>query len=139
MLLPLLASCGNEKEEKGEVGEANAYLAEPIELDLAENELLMDIIEVDGLLRATVGVTSDELTKKYGTGFRKPYQTEYRYFDMELKEDETKREPTPSFYQIGQASDPYLDLTVGGEPFSAWKALFVLLIVTGVVGLKLAH
>ncbi|MCQ2445683.1 MAG: hypothetical protein MJ141_02195 [Clostridia bacterium] len=117
MILPVRASCAAEKEREGEGGVADTYLAEPVELDLAENELLMDIIEVDGLLRATVGVTSEELTKKYGTGLGTPYQTEYRYFDMEYKEDETKREPTPSFYQIAQSSDPSLGLTVGGEPF----------------------
>jgi len=40
---------------------------------------------------------------------------------------------------IGAVLTVAYSAAVGGEPFSAWKALFVLLIVTGVVGLKLAH
>ncbi|MBR4865775.1 MAG: hypothetical protein IKU11_03740, partial [Clostridia bacterium] len=104
-------SCGRREEE------ADTYLGEIVDLNLSENETILDIIEVDGELRATVGVTSEEMAAKYGTEYDTPYKTEYRYYDLEFVEDADKREPTASFYQIGQASDPALGLTIGGEPY----------------------
>ncbi|MBQ2748711.1 MAG: hypothetical protein IJF34_02900 [Clostridia bacterium] len=115
MTASLLASCSKVHEEAD--GAADTYLGENVDLGLAENETLMDIIEVDGELRATVGVTSEEMTTKYGTEYGTPYKTEYRYYDMEFVEDTAKREPTASFHQIAQHYDPSLNLTIGGEPY----------------------
>ena len=111
----LLASCSERKDKEAET--ADTYLGENVDLGLTENETLMDIIEVDGELRATVGVTSDEMTAKYGTEYGTPYKTEYRYYNMEFVEDTAKREPTASFHQIAQHYDPSLNLTIGGEPY----------------------
>ena len=78
----LLVSCSGREEEI-----ADTYLGETVDLGLSENEYLFDVIEVDGELWATVGVTSDEVAAKYGTdygvGFIIPYKTEYRYYDMD--------------------------------------------------------
>ncbi|MBE6998980.1 MAG: hypothetical protein E7428_02205 [Ruminococcaceae bacterium] len=115
LLVSLFSSCGNG-ERTGEP-DNNNYLGENVDLGLSENETLMDIIEVDGELRATVGVTSDEMVAKYGTEYGTPYKTEYRYYDMEFVEDTAKREPTASFHQIAQHYDPSLNLTIGGEPY----------------------
>ena len=115
MTASLLASCSERKDKEAET--ADTYLGENVDLGLAENETLMDIIEVDGELRATVGVTNEEMTTKYGTEYGTPYKTEYRYYDMEFVEDTAKREPTASFHQIAQHYDPSLNLTIGGEPY----------------------
>ncbi|MBE7000831.1 MAG: hypothetical protein E7428_11685 [Ruminococcaceae bacterium] len=115
MTSSLLASCSKGKEKVSEI--ADTYLGENVDLGLAENEKLMDIIETDGEIRATVGVTSDEMVAKYGTEYGTPYKTEYRYYDMEFVEDTAKREPTASFHQIAQHYDPSLNLTIGGEPY----------------------
>jgi len=118
MTLSLLASCSGGKE-KSET--ADTYLGETVDLGLGKNEKLMDIIEVDGELRATVGVTSEEMEAKYSSDYplenNTPYQTEYRYYNMAFVEDTAKREPTVPFYQIAQASDPSLNLVLGGEPY----------------------
>ncbi|MBQ2749898.1 MAG: hypothetical protein IJF34_08960 [Clostridia bacterium] len=111
----LLASCSERKDKEAET--ADTYLGENVDLGLAENETLMDMIEVDGELRATVGVTSEEMEAKYGTEYGTPYKTEYRYYSMEFVEDTAKREPTASFHQIAQHYDPSLNLTIGGEPY----------------------
>jgi len=115
----LLASCseGSEGQEKAD-GAADTYLGENVDLGLSENEKLMDIIEVDGELRATVGVTSEEITTKYGTEYGIPYKTEYRYYDMAFVEDTAKRESTAVFHEVGQSDS----LIFGGEPFEKDEA-----------------
>ena len=115
MTASLLASCSSGGEESES---ANTYVGENIDLGLSENEKLMDIIEVDGELRATVGVTSDEMTAKYGTEYGTPYKTEYRYYDMEFVEDAKKRESTAVFHEVGQSDS----LIFGGEPFEKDEA-----------------
>ncbi|MBQ2749899.1 MAG: hypothetical protein IJF34_08965 [Clostridia bacterium] len=114
----LLASCSGKA---GETENADTYVGENVDLGLAENEKLMDIIEVDGELRATVGVTSEEMEAKYGTDYlleyNTPYKTEYRYFNMAFVEDIAERADTVPFYQIAQAADPSLNLVLGGEPY----------------------
>jgi len=112
----LLVSCSGREEEIADI-----YLAEKVDLGLSENEYLFDVIEVDGELRATVGVTSEEVAAKYGTDygidFIIPYQTEYRYYTMDFLEDTAKRETTAPFFQIAQVSDPSMNLVIGGEPY----------------------
>ncbi|MBR4865968.1 MAG: hypothetical protein IKU11_04735, partial [Clostridia bacterium] len=117
MTASFLASCSG----KGKAETADIYLGEIVDLGLSENETILDIIEADGELRATVGVTSDEMAARYGTdygvGFIIPYKTEYRYYDMDFLEDTGKREATTPFFQIAQDSDPTMNLVIGGEPY----------------------
>ncbi|MBE7000331.1 MAG: hypothetical protein E7428_09120 [Ruminococcaceae bacterium] len=111
MTLSLLASCSGGKE-KSET--ADTYLGETVDLGLGKNEKLMDIIEVDGELRATVGVESNEINATYGIDKGIPYKTEYRYYDMAFVEDVSKRESTTAFHEVGRVDD----LVFCGEPYA---------------------
>ncbi|MBQ2750583.1 MAG: hypothetical protein IJF34_12445, partial [Clostridia bacterium] len=76
------------------------------------------IIEVDGELRATIGVEKREIegtevSPVNGT----PYLTEYRYFSMDFLENTQKREATNAKYEASLYYDPAVDLVFGAEPF----------------------
>ena len=111
MTASLLVSC-SQKSKEGET--ADTYLGENVELGLAESETLMDIVEVDGELRATVGVESNEINATYGIDKGIPYKTEYRYYDMAFVEDVSKRESTTAFHEVGRVDD----LVFCGEPYA---------------------
>lgn len=120
MTSSLLASCGEKTKGISDGPETitiyENYKGFAVDLGLSENEVVMDIIEADGELRATIGVTSDEAEAIYGTGYGNPYQTEYRYYSTGYIEDVSKREKTVSSYEVAVCADPETELVFGGEP-----------------------
>ncbi|MBQ2750562.1 MAG: hypothetical protein IJF34_12330 [Clostridia bacterium] len=120
MTASLLASCsggGESKNTPAEVGEIpvyDHYKSEKIDLGLAENETVFDIIEIDGQLRATIGVLDPEY--KLVEGSYTPYRTEYRWYSMDFVEDTAKREKTKAHQEIIRVADPNVDFALGGEP-----------------------
>ena len=122
MTASLLASCGRTTGESSAktktVAMYDEYTAKTVDLGLAENEILMDIIEIDGKLRATIGVTSADIRNTYGLAANgTPYMTEYRYYSMDYMENEATREKTKSFHQVALLPDPNVDIILGGEPY----------------------
>ena len=122
MTASLFASCGSTTGESytksKTVAMYDEYTAKTVDLGLTENEILMDIIEIDGKLRATIGVTSEDIRNTYGLAANgTPYMTEYRYYSMDYMENEATREKTKSFHQVALLSDPNVDIILGGEPY----------------------
>ncbi|MBQ2750240.1 MAG: hypothetical protein IJF34_10695, partial [Clostridia bacterium] len=95
-----LTSCmGNAYKENGElqsrVSTYDKYVGNIINLGLAENETILDIIEVDGELRATIGVETWEIEGIVVSGVAgTPHITEHRYYDMDFVENAEKRQKT---------------------------------------------
>ncbi|MBR6764020.1 MAG: hypothetical protein IKM13_09760, partial [Clostridia bacterium] len=120
MTASLLASCSGGGEKEGTVVDVGGipvyehYISQKVDLGLAENETVFDIIEINGQLRATIGVLDPECdTFEYaGT----PYLTEYRWYSMDFVEDTAKREKTKAHQEIIRVSDPNVDFVLGGEP-----------------------
>ncbi|MBQ6991202.1 MAG: hypothetical protein IJN58_09110, partial [Clostridia bacterium] len=92
------------------------YASREIDLGLTRDETILNVIEVDGEIRATIGVNEHPYVR--GETDTIPYRTEYRYYDMEYAEvDPARREKTKSYHEIAFVSDPSVDFVVGGEPF----------------------
>ncbi|MBQ2750148.1 MAG: hypothetical protein IJF34_10225, partial [Clostridia bacterium] len=90
----------------------------PADLGLTQDEVVMDILEIDGELRATIGVAVQEIDGKAVTlTSGTPYLTEHRYYDMDFVEDVEKREKTASGQEASVYYDSAVDLVFGGEPF----------------------
>jgi hypothetical protein len=99
MIVQLLASCSGEGGKKEDTPKTIAtydeYVGSLVDLGLSDGEIVMDIIEVDGELRATIGVEvkereldGKEISHMYGI----PYLSERRYYSMEFEEDTAKRD-----------------------------------------------
>ncbi|MBQ6990081.1 MAG: hypothetical protein IJN58_03400, partial [Clostridia bacterium] len=88
-----------------------------VDLGLSENEVIYDIIEIDGMLRATVGVLAPDFDpdnpEEY---FGRPYPTEHRWYGLDYVEDSSKREKTVAYHEITFPTDPNVDFVFGGEP-----------------------
>ena len=90
MTASLLASCSGSGESENTPAEVDGipvydhYKSQKVDLGLGENETVFDIIEMDGMLRATIGVLDPEcdLSEYNGT----PYLTEYRWYSMDFVE-----------------------------------------------------
>ncbi|MBR6763663.1 MAG: hypothetical protein IKM13_07945 [Clostridia bacterium] len=123
MTASLLASCsgGGKKEDTLKtIATYDEYVGSLVDLGLSDGEIIMDILEADGELRATIGIENKkleidgiEVSHYYGT----PYLTERRYYNMSFVEDMRKREKTTSKYEVSLYYDPTVDLVLGGEPF----------------------
>ena len=118
----LLASCksGGEEETVTEVDGIpvfDQYKSRKVDLGLSENEVIYDIIEIDGMLRATVGVLAPDFDpdnpEEY---FGRPYPTEHRWYGLDYVEDSSKREKTVAYHEITFPTDPNVDFVFGGEP-----------------------
>ena len=129
MTASLLASCSGEAEEISDepktVAVYDDYVANTIDLGLAEDEAVMEVIEVDGKIRATIG-TGGNKTELDGIEIERsrnafeinePYFTEHRYYDMDFVEDTQKREKTKSTHEVALLADPAVDFVYGAEPF----------------------
>ncbi|MBQ2750336.1 MAG: hypothetical protein IJF34_11180, partial [Clostridia bacterium] len=86
MTASLLASCSGGGEKENTVTDVEGipvyeyYKSQKIDLGLAENETVFDIIELDGQLRATIGVADPDFDPEKYSGT--PYLTEYRFYSM---------------------------------------------------------
>ncbi|MBR6764754.1 MAG: hypothetical protein IKM13_13535 [Clostridia bacterium] len=129
MTSSLLASCSGEADEASDepktVAVYDDYVANTIDLGLAEDEAVMEVIEVDGKIRATIG-TGGNKTELDGIEIERsrnafeinePYFTEHRYYDMDFVEDTQKREKTKSTHEVALLADPAVDFVYGAEPF----------------------
>ena len=124
MTASLLASCSGEAEKSSDepktIATYDDYVANTIDFGLGDGETLMEIIEIDGELRATVGIADmdedlDGIYRHPVPGI--PYETEHRYYNMEFAEDTSKRESTISSHEVALFADPTVDFVFGGEPF----------------------
>ena len=119
----LLASCSGEGGKRKEgpqktIATYDDYVGSPADLGLTQDEVVMDILEIDGELRATIGVAVQEIDGKAVTlTSGTPYLTEHRYYDMDFVEDVEKREKTASGQEASVYYDSAVDLVFGGEPF----------------------
>ena len=119
MTASLLASCSGGGEKENTVTDVEGipvyeyYKSQKIDLGLAENETVFDIIELDGQLRATIGVADPDFDPEKYSGT--PYLTEYRFYSMDFVEDTAKRERTKAHQEIIRVSDPNVDFVLGGE------------------------
>ena len=120
MTASLLASCSGggageaqtpEKEEN-QIPVYSKYKSQEVDLGLTENETVLDIIEVNGELRATIGVAETPALR-----MRCIYLTEHRYYNLSYGEDAVKREKTNATHEVTFVSDPNVDFVFGGEPF----------------------
>jgi len=106
------------KELQSRVSTYNNYVGNIINLGLAENETILDVIEVDGELRATIGVENWEIGGIIVSGVAgTPYITEHRYYDMDFVENTEKRQKTISPYEASVYYNSSVDLAFGAEPF----------------------
>ncbi|MBQ4625532.1 MAG: hypothetical protein IJB51_13425, partial [Clostridia bacterium] len=125
----LLASCSSGGEEPSVEGNDEVvekddappvfdhYKSGEVDLGLSENEVIYDIIEVDGMLRATIGVLDpnfDPLFPAEYFGF--PYLTEHRWYSLDYVVDTAKSEKTVAYHDIAFPDDPTIDFVFGGEP-----------------------
>ena len=135
----LLVSCGSEKAESEEavtevegtpvlevdgvpvskvdgVPLFHQYKSREVDLGLEENETFYDIIEIDGQLRATIGILDPNWDPEHPEEYRgKPYPTEHRWYSPDYVEDTTKREKTDSYHELTFPTDPTVDWVYGGE------------------------
>ncbi len=116
----LLASCSkgeneNTATEVDGIPVYEKYASREIDLGLTRDETILNVIEVDGEIRATIGVNEHPYVRDIDD--TTPYRTEYRYYDMDYVEDTVKREKTRTYHEIAFVSDPSVDFVVGGEPF----------------------
>ena len=123
MTASLLASCSWGGESEDAVTEVDGipvfdqYKSRKVDLGLSENETLFDIIEVDGELRATVGVLDPNWDPDHPEEYiGLPYLTEHRWYSLDYAEDTTKREKTVAYHEITFPADPNVDFVFGGEP-----------------------
>ena len=135
LTLPLLASCGSGKagnEENSLVTEVDGvtvtkedgipvydqYKARVVDLGLSKKEKIFDIIEIDGELRATVGVEASDYNPEDRTKYIYyfvPYLTEHRWYSPDYVEDVSRREKTEVFHEITFPSDPNSEFVFGGD------------------------
>ena len=128
MTASLLASCSGEADEASDepktISVYDDYVAKTIDLGLAEDEAVMEVIEVDGKIRATIGTGGDKteidgieivLTNNFFDIYE-PYFTEHRYYDADFTEDTQKREKTKSTHEAALLNDPAVDFVYGAEP-----------------------
>ncbi|MBQ4625286.1 MAG: hypothetical protein IJB51_12170 [Clostridia bacterium] len=120
MTSSLLASCTkganeNTVTEVEGIPVYDKYASREIDLGLTRDETILNVIEVDGEIRATIGVNEHPYVRDIDD--TTPYRTEYRYYDMDYVENTAKREKTRSYHEIAFVSDPTVDFVVGGEPF----------------------
>ncbi|MBQ4624901.1 MAG: hypothetical protein IJB51_10230, partial [Clostridia bacterium] len=113
---------GNAYKENGElqsrVSTYDKYVGNIINLGLAENETILDIIEVDGELRATIGVETWEIEGIVVSGVAgTPYITEHRYYSMDFVENAEKRQKTSAPHEASVYYNSSVDLIFGAEPF----------------------
>ena len=112
MTASLLASCSGEGGEKPKresdksIPIYDSYAGSVVDIGLTENETVLDIIEVDGELRATIGVTNVKIEEIYGAGLGTPYQTEYRYYSADFVENSSKREKSIATHEITTLKSP---------------------------------
>ena len=117
----LLASCksGGEEETVTEVDGIpvfDQYKSRKVDLGLSEDEVIYDIIEIDGMLRATIGVLDPNYDPEHPEEYLGlPYPTEYRWYSLDYVEDTSKREKTLSYYEITFTADPSVEFALGGE------------------------
>ncbi len=122
MTASLLASCSRGEREETVTEEDgipvyDKYTTREIDLGLGEEEILLDIIEANGELRATVGI-HDPLD--YGGAFEGFfYPTERRWYSMDYVEDTEKREKTVAHHELTFVCDPAVDFVVGGEHYDS--------------------
>ncbi|MBR4867154.1 MAG: hypothetical protein IKU11_10705, partial [Clostridia bacterium] len=123
MTASLLASCngGGEEETVTEVDGIPVfehYKSSKVDLGLSENEVIYDIIEIDGMLRATVGVLDPNWDPLFPDEYvGRPYPTEHRWYSLDYVEDTAKREKTTAYHEITFVSEPSVDFVFGAEPF----------------------
>ncbi|MBR6763789.1 MAG: hypothetical protein IKM13_08595 [Clostridia bacterium] len=120
MTSSLLASCSkgeneNTATEVDGIPVYDKYASREIDLGLTRDETILNVIEVDGEIRATIGVNEHPYVRDVDD--TTPYRTEYRYYSMDYVENTAKREKTRSYHEIAFVSDPSVDFVVGGEPF----------------------
>ncbi len=122
MTASLLASCSGEGGKKENTPKTIAtydeYVGSLVDLGLADDEIVMDVIEKEGEILSIIGtkvqeIDGKEITLTNGT----PYLTEHRYYSMDFVENTVKREKTVSPYEVSLYYDPTIDLVLGGEPF----------------------
>ncbi len=122
MTASLLASCSGGGEKEGTVTEVDGipvfdqYKSRKVDLGLSEDEVIYDVIEIDGMIRATVGVLDpnwDPLFPEEYIG--RPYITEHRWYSLDYVEDTAKREKTVAYHEITFPADPAVDFVFGGE------------------------
>ncbi len=125
MMMSLLASCQKGEDVKSSADEDDlslrgTYKTQRVDLGLAEGEILIDIIEVDGKLRATVGVPDPN---DYGNEFDSIfYLTEHRWYGLDYSKDPSPAEKTAAHHELTFVSDPTVDLSFGGEHFDdEWR------------------
>ncbi|MBQ2749602.1 MAG: hypothetical protein IJF34_07460 [Clostridia bacterium] len=117
----LLASCSkgeneNTATEVDGIPVYEKYASREIDLGLTRDETILNVIEVNGEIRATIGVNEHPYVRDEDDTI--PYRTEYRYYDIDYVETDTaRREKTKSYHEIAFVSDPSVDFVVGGEPF----------------------
>ena len=130
LTLPLLASCGESeggqsvveqgKKPSGDNGDLSlrgTYKTQKVDLGLAEGEIVLDIIEVDGKLRATIGVPDPE--DNGGVMDSRAYLTERRWYNMDYAKDSRESEKTVARHELTFVSDPTVDLVFGGEYYES--------------------
>ena len=121
LLAPFLAACSGDADENTAtevdgIPVYDKYASREIDLGLTRDETILNVIEVDGEIRATIGV--NERPYVWDEEDTIPYRTEYRYYDMEYVElDPARREKTKSYHEIVFVADPSVDFVVGGELF----------------------
>ncbi len=121
LMVQLYASCSGEANEVTAtevdgIPVYDKYASREIDLGLTRDETILNVIEVDGEIRATIGVNEHPYVR--GETDTIPYRTEYRYFDMDYMETDTaRRQKTKSYHEIAFVSDPTVDFVVGGELF----------------------
>ncbi|MBR6763557.1 MAG: hypothetical protein IKM13_07390 [Clostridia bacterium] len=122
-LLLLFASCIERGIGSESAVNRDPYVARSVDLGLADNEMLMDIVEVEGGFRATVGVTHEGIEEEYGS-LGTPYLTEYRYYDANYAELSNKRMDTVAPYEVAASADPTQNLVLGGIPYERTKGIY---------------
>ncbi|MBE7000164.1 MAG: hypothetical protein E7428_08250 [Ruminococcaceae bacterium] len=125
MTASLLASCSGDGEadpaKDWPIPVYKEYVGKVIDLGLTQDEKVMDVVEVEGGIRATIGVTYEGIEETYGS-HGTPYLTKYRYYGADFAEDEGKREDTGSLYEVAAYSvaanaEQAVDLVLGGDPY----------------------
>ncbi|MBQ2750625.1 MAG: hypothetical protein IJF34_12655, partial [Clostridia bacterium] len=115
MMSSLLASCTkgeneNTATEVDGIPVYDKYASREIDLGLTRDETILNVIEVNGEIRATIGVNEHPYVRDEDDTI--PYRTEYRYYDMDYVENTAKREKTRSYHEIAFVSDPSVDFVV---------------------------
>ncbi|MBQ2748798.1 MAG: carbohydrate ABC transporter substrate-binding protein [Clostridia bacterium] len=121
MTASLLASCSGggageaqtpEKEEN-QIPVFDEYKSKTVGLGLTENEMVMDVMEEDGKIRATIAVAESDFDPDRYYGI--PSATEYRWYSQDYVEDTAKREKTRSDHELTAAAVPNQNVVLGGK------------------------